>query len=135
MKFALIYENEVMNRFECENYELANVLARASFGDEAFAVCTDRYATIMGDKYIDGIFFREESLAEEESEKENYKVKYVEVPYIPTEKDMIDDLKNRLLQSQLVLTDTYEEKLELENKLTELQRAVTEINERIGGKI
>jgi len=109
------------------------MLARAAHGDEAFAVDLSNHGAIIGDKYIDSVFWREGISSVEDPKNGESETKLMKVPYIPTEKDMIDDLKNRLLQSQLVLTDTYEEKLELENKLTELQRAITEINERIGG--
>lgn len=132
-RYALIYECEIKNIFECENFELANMLARAAHGDEAFAVDLSNHGAIIGDKYIDSVFWREGISSVEDPKNGESETKLMKVPYIPTEKDMIDDLKNRLLQSQLVLTDTYEEKLELENKLTELQRAITEINERIGG--
>ncbi|WP_313582955.1 hypothetical protein [Lacrimispora sp.] len=46
---------------------------------------------------------------------------------------MIDDLQYKLLQSQLVRTDTYEEKLELENKLKVMQQTIDIIYEKIGG--
>lgn len=125
--FALIHENEIKNRFECDNFEKANVMARASHGDEAFAIPVDRWGAVIGDKYINGTFVKVESTSEDGTEN------YVEVPYIPTEREKIDDLQYKLLQSQLVLTDTYEEKLELENKLKTMQQTINKIYERIGG--
>ena len=36
--YAMIYEEEVKNVFVCDNYEMANYLARATYGDDAFSV-------------------------------------------------------------------------------------------------
>jgi len=124
--YALVHDNIVKNRFECDNYELANQLARAAF-DGAIAVNTDRFATSIGDKYINGVFLTLKGNKEDGTEE------YVECQYIPTEWDEINELQHKLLQSQLVLTDTYEEKLALENKLVALQQTITEIYEKIGG--
>ncbi len=122
LKFALICKEVILNRFECDNYEEANKLARASHDDEAFAVDSTNYKTAIGDSYINGKFYH---MSEEGTLEE--------AEYIPTEKEMIDDLQYKLLQSQLVLTDTYEEKLELENKLNVMQQTIDIIYEKIGG--
>lgn len=122
LKFALIYENEVKNIFICENYELANQIARASYGNNAFAEETTRYATKIGDNYKNGIFFHrleDGSLAE--------------VMYIPTEKDNIVELRSKLLQSQLVITETYENKISLEEKILTLQQTITNLYEKMEG--
>ncbi|WP_313072953.1 hypothetical protein [Lacrimispora sp.] len=120
IKFALIYENKVMNVFICENYELANQLARASYGDNAFAIETTRYASEIGDKYENGIFYHK---LEDGSFKE--------AMYIPTEKDNIDELRSKLIQSQLVLTETYENKFSLEEKILTLQQIITDLYEKM----
>lgn len=116
LKFALIYENEVKNVFICENYELANQLARASYGDHAFSVETTRYITNIGDKYENGIFYHK--LEDDSFEK---------VMYIPTEKESIAELQSKLTQSQAVLTETYESKISLENKILVLQQTITDL--------
>lgn len=122
IKFALVYENEIKNIFICKNYELANVLARASYGDMAFAVETTRYASAIGDKYENGIFFHrlEDGSLEE-------------VMYIPTEKDNITELQLKLLQSQLVITETYENKISLENKILTLQQIIADLYKKMEG--
>lgn len=122
MTFALIYENIVKNRFECENYELANVLARASFGDDAFAADTTKYASTIGNKYKNGRFYH---VLEDGTEKE--------VAYIPSEQENIDLLQAKLLKSQLVLADTYENKLALESKILKLEHTLSEICEQLKG--
>ncbi|WP_313069725.1 hypothetical protein [Lacrimispora sp.] len=122
LRYALVHDGFVKNKFECENYELANVLARASFGDEAFAVETTRYATIIGDKYENGVFHH---VLEDGSLEE--------VIYIPTEKDNIAELQSKLLQSQLVITETYENKISLEDKILTLQQIITDLYEKMEG--
>jgi predicted DNA-binding protein YlxM (UPF0122 family) len=122
IKFALIYENEVKNVFICENYELANQLAKAGFGDEAFAKETTRYASAIGDKYENGVFYH---ILEDGSLQE--------VAYIPTEKDNIIKLQEKIIQSQLVLTETYENKLSLEDKILTLQQIITDLYEKMEG--
>ncbi|WP_333648352.1 hypothetical protein [Lacrimispora sp.] len=56
--FAQIYNEEIKNIIVCNDYEMANWLTRASYGDEAFAVDCLQYPCGIGDKYCDGIFYR-----------------------------------------------------------------------------
>lgn len=118
MIFALIYENEVKNRFECENYELANVLARASFGDDAYATDTTNYCSKIGDRYENGIFYH--------VLKDGTKDK---AEYIPAESEKIEILNSILSKTQLTLLDTYEQKVQLENKLLELETKISKLLE------
>jgi hypothetical protein len=122
IKFALIYENEIKNRFECDNYELANVLAKASFGNEAFAVDTTRYATNIGDKYENGVFYH---VLEDGTLERSL--------YISTEKDNIAELQSKLIQSQLALAETYESKITLEEKILTLQKIIADLYEKMEG--
>lgn len=84
-RYALIYENEIKNIFICENYELANVLARASFGDNAFSIEVSRYIVGIGDKYENGIFYHT---------LDNGDIK--EAEYIPTNDEEIKQLKYQI---------------------------------------
>lgn len=120
IKFALIYENEVKNVFICENYELANVLARASYGDEAFAVEATRYATTMGDKYENGIFY---------NKFEDGTLK--EAPYIPSPEEEVRVLKSKLEDSQSMLVLEYEHKSALEDKINQLTNMITTLYEKM----
>lgn len=56
--FAQIHKEEIINIIVCDNYEMANWLTRASYGDEAFAVDCLQYPCGIGDKYHDGVFYR-----------------------------------------------------------------------------
>lgn len=120
IKFALIYDNEVKNIFICPNYELANQLARASFGNDAFAVETTRYAAEIGDKYEHGMFYQ---ILEDGTEQR--------VKYIPTEADNIAELQSKSIQSQLALTEAYENKISLEEKILNLQQTITDLYEKM----
>ncbi len=55
--FAQIFKGEVKNIIVCNNYEMANWLARAAYGEDAFAVDCLQYSCGIGDKYRDGIFY------------------------------------------------------------------------------
>lgn len=55
--FAVIKEETVKNDMVCDNYELANQLARDTYGAEAIAVDSTQYPISIGDKYINGIFY------------------------------------------------------------------------------
>lgn len=56
--FAQIFEEEIKNIIVCDNYEMANWLSRAAYGDTAFSVDCFQYPCQTGDRYRDGIFYR-----------------------------------------------------------------------------
>lgn len=120
LTFALIDENMVKNRFECDNYELANQLAKASYGSKAFAIETTRFITKIGDCYENGLFYH----ILEDGNK-------MEVEYVPTEQEKISQLQNNLLKTQLVITESYEGNLSIENNLLLLQQIITEFYEKM----
>lgn len=55
--FAQIFEGEIKNIIVCDNYEIANWITRASYGDEAFAVDCLQYPCEIGDRYHDETFY------------------------------------------------------------------------------
>ena len=79
--FAQIYEQEVKNVIVCDNYELANWLARATYGQEAIAVDCLQYPCGLGDKYHDGRFFHTEEDGTE-----------TEIQYVPTQEQQVQTL-------------------------------------------
>lgn len=119
IKFALIYENEIKNVFICENYELANHLARASFGDNAFAIEVTKYAVSCGDKYENGIFYHKQ-------EDETFK----EADYIPSPDERINKLQAKLNNTQVILLLEYEKSL-LEDKIKTLTTMTTMLYEKM----
>ncbi|MBE5981527.1 MAG: hypothetical protein E7249_20730 [Paenibacillaceae bacterium] len=56
--FAQIFEEEIKNIIVCDNYEMANWLSRAAYGDKAFSVDCLQYPCQAGDRYRDGVFYR-----------------------------------------------------------------------------
>ena len=61
--FSLICNETVQNIIVCDNYEVANQIARMTYGNDAIAVDTTQYPLSIGDKYIDGIFYSEDGSA------------------------------------------------------------------------
>lgn len=55
--FAIIHDEIVKQNIVCDNYELANQLARNVYGDSAIAVDSTQYLVSEGDYYIDGNFY------------------------------------------------------------------------------
>lgn len=54
--FAHILDTQIKNVIVCDNYEVANQLARAIYGDNAIAVECTQYPCGIGDFYIDNSF-------------------------------------------------------------------------------
>ena len=55
--FAIVLGETIKQDIVCDNYELANQLARTVYGDDAIAVDSTQYPIDVGDKYIDGYFY------------------------------------------------------------------------------
>lgn len=55
--FAIIKGETIKQDIVCDNYELANQLARNVYGEDAIAVDSTQYPISEGDKYIDGYFY------------------------------------------------------------------------------
>jgi hypothetical protein len=79
--FAQIFEGEIKNIIVCDNYEMANWLTRASYGDDAFAVDCLQYPCEIGDRYHEGIFYR---INDDESE--------TVINYVPTVEQQVPAL-------------------------------------------
>ena len=54
--FAHILDTQIKNVIVCDNYEVANQLARAIYGQNAIAVECTQYPCGIGDFYIDNSF-------------------------------------------------------------------------------
>lgn len=55
--YAIISNGIIENICVCDDYEVANYLARASYGNEAIAVDCLQYRCAIGDRYHDGEFY------------------------------------------------------------------------------
>lgn len=98
--YALILNEKVENIFVCDNYEMANHVARAGYGNEAFAIDCLQYPCMIGDIYRDGVFYHADTVTGEESV----------IEYVPTESQQISMLQEELLRTQLALLEVYESK-------------------------
>lgn len=118
--YALISEEKVQNICVCDNYEMANYIARASYGDEAFAVDCLQYRCIIGDIYRDGSFYRKDDESGEE----------ILIKYEPTQEQQVETLNHSLIETELALVEQYEENLQLNSSITNVELAITELYER-----
>lgn len=82
--FAIVYKEIVQNIIVCDNYELANQLARGTYGNEAIAVDCLQYRCFKDCKYKDGKF---------------YDLEDKEIPYVPTQEQQVATLQqmNKIL--------------------------------------
>lgn len=55
--FAIIQGETIKQDIVCDNYELANQLARNIYGEDAIAVESTLYPISVGDKCINGYFY------------------------------------------------------------------------------
>ncbi|WP_124067378.1 hypothetical protein [Clostridium sp. E02] len=55
--YAKVVDNTIVDIMVCNDYELANRIARATHGDTATAICIDDYSVGIGDKFHDNQFF------------------------------------------------------------------------------
>lgn len=60
--FSLIYKDTVQNIIVCDNYELANQIARLQLGNSAYAIDTTHYPLSIGDKHINGVFYMDDGV-------------------------------------------------------------------------
>lgn len=60
--FSLISDSVVQNIVVCDNYEVANEIARIQYGETAYAVDTTHYPLSIGYKHIDGFFYEEDGV-------------------------------------------------------------------------
>lgn len=82
--FAIVHEEIVQNIIVCDNYELANQIARGTYGNEAIAVDCLQYRCFKDCKYKDGKF---------------YDLEDKEIPYVPTQEQQVATLQqmNKIL--------------------------------------
>lgn len=92
--YAQIHADEVKNIIICDNYELANYLARATYGQDAFAVDCTQYPCGIGDSYQNETFLR---VLEDGTVKP--------VPYIPTAEQQIEQLSWQMEQQDELSVD------------------------------
>ncbi|WP_180994612.1 hypothetical protein [Clostridium sp. chh4-2] len=126
--YAFILDEEILNITHCENYEEANRIAKAVYGEEAIAVDCLQYPCQIGDKHINGVFYHVDPNTGDQTP----------IQYVPTQEQQVQKLEldktileAELISTQLALTEQYEKSLALEDEVTNTQIALTEIYERM----
>lgn len=116
--YAQIHNGKVQNVMICDEYTLANEIARMSYGEDAFAIDVEQYPVAIGDEYRDGFFYR---TLEDGSE--------IQIEYVPTERQAIVALEDQNTFLETALVEQYEENLALQESVTTTQLALTELYE------
>lgn len=93
--YAQIFEGEVKNVIVCDNYEMANWLSRAAYGNGAFVIDCLQCPCTIGDKYHDGTFWRENEETQEECQ----------VDYVPTQEQQVQQLTAENEELMIVVAD------------------------------
>lgn len=62
--FSLINEDVIQNIIVCDDYTVANDLARLTYGEDAIAVDTTLYPVSIGDKFVDSRFYQQDGVTE-----------------------------------------------------------------------
>lgn len=98
--FAMISGETVQNVVVCDNYWSANDIAKGCYGNDAFAVDCLQYPCQIGDKYVDGRFYRVPGATENgvlvAKPMDTTPVdvsKLVEIEYVPTQEQEVAILK------------------------------------------
>ena len=126
--YAQIFDNTVQNIIVCDNYEMANHLARCAYGDTAFSVDCLQYPCQIGDKYIEGVFYYIDPEIGIQTEIKNIPTQEQQVQQLQASKAKLEE---ELTSTQLALTEQYEENLALEEEITNTQIAIIELYERM----
>lgn len=79
--FSIINEGIIQNIIVCDNYEIANQIAKINYGDDAYAVDTTHYLVYLGCKHIDGIFYDENDNTIKKNPTEQEKIQELELQY------------------------------------------------------
>ena len=89
--YAHIHDGVVQNVVVAYSYEDANRVARAVYGNDAIAVECLQYPCEIGDKYIDGMFYKADGITP--------------IEYIPTQEQQVKLLQRENAELTLALAD------------------------------
>lgn len=86
--------NEIQNIIVCDNYEVANQIARLNYGGDAYAVDTTYYPLTIGCKHVGGKFYSKDGTTE--------------IPKNPTAEEQVEQVKaeNTALEERLALAES-----------------------------
>ena len=89
--YAHIHDGVVQNVVVAYSYEDANRVAKAVYGNDAIAVDCLQYPCEIGDKYIDGVFYKADGITP--------------IEYIPTQEQQVKQLQRENAELTLALAD------------------------------
>ncbi|WP_320915673.1 hypothetical protein [Enterocloster bolteae] len=89
--YAHIHDGVVQNVVVAYSYEDANRVARAVYGNDAIAVDCLQYPCEIGDKYIDGVFYKADGITP--------------IEYIPTQEQQVEQLRQENEELTIALAD------------------------------
>lgn len=89
--YAHIHDGVVQNVVVAYSYEDANRVARAVYGNDAIAVDCLQYPCEIGNKYIDGVFYKADGITP--------------IEYIPTQEQQVKQLQRENAELTLALAD------------------------------
>lgn len=112
--YAEINGNEVKNIIVCNNYEMANILARNTYGEEAIAIDCTYWACQIGDTYKNNRFYSPDG-----NERE----------YKGSEAENITKLENENTELNEQLSSDNETILDLSFELDQVKDENSELNE------
>ena len=88
--FAMIYDETVQN-VVVGQYEETNRVARCAYGDDAFAVDCMQYPCEIGDRYINGVFYKSDGVTQ--------------IDRLPTDREEIQQLTEDNAQLTVAMAD------------------------------
>ena len=88
--FAMIFDETVQN-VVVGQYEETNRVARCAYGDDAFAVDCMQYPCEIGDRYINGVFYKSDGVTQ--------------IDRLPTDRDEIQRLTEDNAQLTVAMAD------------------------------
>lgn len=88
--FAMIFDETVQN-VVVGQYEETNRVARCAYGDDAFAVDCMQYPCEIGDRYINGVFYKSDGVTQ--------------IDRLPTDRDEIQQLTEDNAQLTVAMAD------------------------------
>ena len=89
--YAHIHDGVVQNVVVAYSYEDANRVARAVYGDDAIAVDCLQYPCEIGDKFIDGVFYKSDGVTL--------------VKYIPTQEQQMAQRRQENAELTIAMAD------------------------------
>ena len=125
--FAEILDNEVKNIMVCNNYEMANTLARNTYGNNAIAVECTYYACAIGDKYQNNKFYDKDGNERQYKGNEAENITKLEKENASIKQENLDnyesllDTQFELEQAKDDLIDQMEAQIDLEYRVSQLE--------------